>query len=821
MNPGRKPLKDLNRADEKTASWSLLLCLAFFFSGFCGLIYQIVWIRKFSLIFGSTISAMSIVISIFFFGLAAGSWIFGRRSVTSGYPVRLYGILELLVGAYALIFPAIMGAVEAGYSFLYPSLSSTPALLLLTRISLSLAVLILPTVLMGGTLPILTKHFVRTVSSAGGETGRLYGVNALGAAAGALFSGYVLLQNLGVNGTNTAAGVVNIVLGLVALAAGWRPNPGRLRPEPGGWVAPEQGKGTAERDSLVTLTVYCFAASGFVSMAYEIAWLRYLLFFFRDTIYLYTGIIALFITGIGAGSLLYRRVFRDIRAPVSLFGYLQLGIGLSTLVAMYIPIFWHQSILDAGERSGGIVLVLLSVMLVIPTLFMGATFPLVTRIISRELQTVGRQVGRAYALNTAGSILGSFAAGFIFLPFLGLQTTLYILFGMNMIIAAVLTAKGTRASRALAFIPLFLCVLFPAVFERAAGWHLPHTLVEKISRGEEILEVSEGVTGTAWTTKSPLGTKLWENRVIISRTGPGSFPVQGFIPLLIHRSIPRNILGLCFGGGVSAHAGILFPEVQQFDFVDISGKNIELALNHFPHNNRLKEDSRVRFFIDDAQNFIRYAKARYDLIFMDPNPPTLSFRCAVLYTREFYQRAKERLAEGGYFSQVLPLNHLSEKETLDVMRTFSSVFDHCLLWWNGMDPVMIGSNKEFALDLRQISDRLDRPIVQKYVKEYSGTVRYHVLGHFLSGLLLTTERFREVAGPGSLLTNDLTSLEFSTGRHIDASSAVRIEQHLSPWADIRAILRELHGADQYAEQMGVQRQYLMRLLFNMLGRHGQ
>ena len=467
-------------------------------------------------------------------------------------------------------------------------------------------------------------------------------------------------------------------------------------------------------------------------------------------------------------------------------------------------------------------LVLLFAMLIIPTILMGATFPVVTRIISRDLQTVGNQVGRAYALNTVGSILGSLAAGFLLLPVLGLQITLYVLFGMNMILAAILFAGGTRASARWILVPLSLCVLFPFCFERATGWHLPDLLVRKISKAEEVLEVTEGITGTAWTTKSPLfGAKLWENRIIISRTGPGSFPVQGFIPLLLHRSIPRNVLGLCFGGGVSAHAGILFPEVQQFDFVDISEKNVELALRHFPHNSALKDDSRVRFIIDDAHNFLKFTRTRYDLILMDPNPPTLSFRCATLYTREFYQQAKGRLAEGGYFSQVLPLNHMSEKETLDVMRTFSSVFDHCLLWWNGVDPVMIGSNREFALDLRQISSRLDRPAVQRYVREYSGTARYHLLGHFLSGLLLTTERFREAAAHGSVLTNDLTALEFSTGREIDASNALRIYRNLSPWADIRAVLTGFSDADQYAEQMAVQREYLMGLLYNMLRRHGQ
>jgi spermidine synthase len=792
----------------------LLLSLAFLLSGFCGLIYQTVWVRKFTLVFGATLPAMSAVIAIFFLGLALGSWIFGRVSITARNPVRLYAIFECVIGIYAFVFPLLLAGVESIYGVLYPSLSAQFAVLQTVRLSLAFMVLIVPTVLMGGTLPVLARHFVKELRRAGDEAGLLYGLNALGAALGCILSGYFLFQTIGINNTNTLTAVINLLVGFAALL---------ISRKTGAFGMDEVIRETDERvlagrwSGKVWLAVGCFAVSGFVSMAYELVWLRYLLFYFRDTAYLYSGIIAVFIIGIALGSFAYRWFLSTVARPFALFGLLQLGIGLFTALAIYLPIPWHQVFFDAAEASRGYLLALLFMFLIVPTILMGATFPTITRIITTDVRSVGHEVGKAYALNTAGSILGTLVVGFLFLPLLGLQVTLYVLFGANMLLAAILIAAEADW-KYWSPAPVAACLLLPLGLQYGLHGHLPDLLVKRISRGEQILEVKEGITGTTWATRSPFGMKLLENRVVISRTGPGSFPIQGYIPIVLAPRVPRSVLGLCFGGGVSSHAGTLFPEVEQFDFVDISKENIRIALNNFTHNRELKVDPRVRFVIDDAYNFVKYARNRYDLILMDPNPPTLSFRCAVLYTREFYELARARLTEEGYFSQVVPLDHMSEAEMMSVMRTFSSVFEHSILWWNGVDPVMIGSRRPFYFDLREINERLDRPSVRKYVAEHSAGARYHLMGYFLSGFLLNDDGFRRVAAGGRLLTTDLTPLEFSTGRAVTPASVERIQNNLSSWVDIGRVIADSQGMDQYVEQLEGQRAYLMRMLDSMVRR---
>ena len=798
--------------------WKLPLSIAYFLSGLCGLIYQVVWIRKFCLIFGSTVFAMSVVIAVFFGGLAIGSYLFGKISTSSRNPLRLYATLEVAIGLYALGFPWILGGIEKIYASIYPSIYENFTLIVLMRASISSVILLPPTVLMGGTLPILTKHFVRKLALVGQQTGLIYGLNTIGAALGSFLTGYLLLPTLGVSKTNVLAGLINLILGLAMLAISRQTELTDVsRVEDKTRKEPEKVEIEHQHSGIIPLTIACFGVSGFVSMAYEVIWPRYSLFFFRDTSYLYTGIITIFILGIGVGSLVCRLIINRIRSTIALFGFLQVGIGLSTILAIYLPIPWYQTICEAGEMSSGNVLLFLFILLIIPAIFMGATFPVVTEIITTKLHTVGRQVGRAYALNTVGCICGSLAAGFFFFPVIGLQATLYLLFGLNMIMATVLIAAERwpiRLRLFMAIIPFSLCVLFPVFLQYGFDYQLPELIVYKISNKEEVLEIDEGITGTTWAVRSMYSgaVMLLENRVIISRDNSASFLIQGYIPLLLTPKVPRNVLGLCFGGGLSYYAGRLFPEIEQFDFVDISKKNMDIAIRHFPENEGLKDDPRARFIVDDAYNFLKYSGNKYDLILMDPTPPTFSFRCATLYTREFYELARKRLSEGGYFAQVVPLKHMSYLESMSVMKTFASVFKNCLLWWNGFEPVMIGSNQEFHLNIREIRERLNRPLVQSSLKRISGEIEYNYLGHFLSGLLLTTEDFRKVAEIGTVYTNDLNRLEFSSGHYANnLDSVIRIYTHLSPWMEAKEIFFGM-DLEKYTQQLTARREYLMTIL---------
>jgi len=339
--------------------------------------------------------------------------------------------------------------------------------------------------------------------------------------------------------------------------------------------------------------------------------------------------------------------------------------------------------------------------------------------------------------------------------------------------------------------------------------------VDRISNYEEILEIKEGITGTSWATKSKTDdiVKLTENRVIFSKTNSASFVIQGFIPQLLVAQIPDKVLGLCFGGGLSYYSGRQFPEIKQFDFVDISKKNMDLALDYFPQNRGLKDDQRANFIVDDVYSFLKYTIKKYNLIIMDPNPPVLSYRCASLYTKEFYELAQKRLNNKGFFTQVLPLKHMSDMETVNVMKTFSSVFENCLMWWNGFEPVMIGSNQVFKFDTQEINRRIKRPQINKLLKKYSKEADYTRLSHFLSGLLLITEDFKKIAATGTIYTNDLNRLELSSFNNINVNNIIRIHENLTHWSEAEKIFYGISNLEKYAPQLSARREYLMKVLY--------
>ncbi len=763
----------------------ILLSTVYLLSGFCALLYQTIWIYRFNLVFGSTIFAVSVVISIFFGGIALGSHYFGKISTNITNPVRLYGLIEICIGIYSLFFQYIIDWFEKIYSGIYPHLSGNLLHVTFIRVIIAFLVLIIPTVLMGGTLPILLKHFARQMVNLGSRAGLIYGLNALGAALGSLLSGFILLRILGMTNTNFIAASINIAIGLLALIFSKQIKaPVSIHSQNDQYAA---GK-TCTNSTLTVnkIIVACFAISGFVSMSYEMVWLRYLVLFFNDTIYLYTGIITAFIFGIGIGSLVCGYMEHRIKQPIALLGIFQAGIGATTLIAIYSPLFLNDFFMNAGEKNHWYMLGLIFLILIPPTLLMGATFPLVTKIITPNILKVGYSAGRAYALNTLGSIAGTLLTPFIFFPLLGLQGTLYILFGTNMILAVILIKTDHEAAHPkLVLIPYTFLISFTLFFTLKSDYFLPDAVFHKnIKPTVKIIDIKEGAISTTWATISQNSTVwLLDNKTVIGKNLYSHLIPQGIIPLLIKPEIPKSVLGLAFGAGLSSYGSRLFPEVKHFDFVDISKENINVALKHFPENKGLQRNPRARFIIDDAYNFVKFSNSTYDLILIEATPPMYCYRSAILYSNGFYEFVKKRLSNNGYFSQVLPLGNLSKNETISIMKTFSSVFRYCLLWFNGHDCVMLGSNQEFALDLIKTYNRLKAPKIQSTLEKYS-KYHYNVIGNFLSGLLLTTNDFRNIAENGQIYTEDRSGLMFSSGQNITDKNIELIHDNLTSFEQI-------------------------------------
>jgi spermidine synthase len=451
--------------------------LFFFVSGACGLLYQVVWTRKLVLLFGTTSYAVSTVLSIFFLGLAVGSLWGGRLADRSARPLFLYGVFEILIGAWALAFILFVDQGEAiVVGVLRVATSSRPAGIGL-RAFLALAFLIVPVTLMGATLPLLAKFVGQERRVRGLRIGALYSINTFGAVAGCAFTGFVLIAALGYTRTTLLGAATNGVVGVLAVLLSRRPSAPAESNREEVAATGSSDEGGPMPPWLPGLVVAAFAVSGCCALALEVLWTRMLAIVFLGTTYAFTTMLASLLCGIAAGSA-FASGFVDRRHhPVALFGVVELLIGLSCLATLsvfeWLPGKLVQWQVDVGFEWARLVRVkfLLSfAALFVPTFLFGMTFPIVVRAVTASGSRLGRDVGRLYSANTFGGVVGAILGGFVLIPTLGTQNGIVvlglILFGLGVILVLTcptLRPVGVGSAAAIVPIPLGIAVW-------ASGW---------------------------------------------------------------------------------------------------------------------------------------------------------------------------------------------------------------------------------------------------------------------------------------------------------------------------------------------------------------
>jgi spermidine synthase len=433
----------------------------FFLSGACGLVYEVVWMRMLTLVFGATAFATSAILSSFFAGLALGSLYYGRIADRGRHhPLALYALLEAGIGVCAFVMPVVFAALSHVYVVLARGLDLGFYPLSVVRFALSFAVLLVPTTLMGGTLPVIVKYFTRRRDQVGWDVGRLYAVNTLGAVVGTVLAGFFLILFLGVREAAYAAGAVNLVIAVVVyglsrvvpfappeearahMPAEGMPGGGLpaapAEAEPSGAApgaagappAPPPASVRAVPAGAACLALWAVGISGFCALAFEVLWTRSLVFFLDNSTHAFTTMLTAFLLGIALGSALIARFIDGRRSPVALFGAIEVLIGVSALLA--IPLIAHSTpvmerLLGAQEGPWlhwqwiGLRFVTALTVMLLPTILMGMTVPLVVRICTRHLASVGTTLGRVYFVNTVGGVVGSIVAGFVLIPLLGVR----------------------------------------------------------------------------------------------------------------------------------------------------------------------------------------------------------------------------------------------------------------------------------------------------------------------------------------------------------------------------------------------------------------
>ncbi len=671
------------------AAFVLLLLLV---SGAVALVYQSLWTRQLSLILGSTTYAIGTVLAAFMAGLGVGAFVLGRRADRVPRPLRLYALLEVAIGVCGLLSPVLLAQGNGLYALCYGQLHGHPALLTLARFLIGFLFVAVPAFLMGGTLPVATRHLVRQAGGLGRSLGRLYALNTLGAAIGVVALPFVLLPSLGVRATLLACGVTNIAIGLVAwgIAGRGAPVPGAAVPAPGA---------SATGSPMPSGLLVAFFLSGFVALALESVWNRFFAMYFGSSIYSYAVILALYLGGIVAGGFAFtlceRRGFDPRRVFVVCLVLLIVDLAL-TVPVMNRVLYLQLVVLDRlglGFATFHLANTVAAVLIILPpTVLFGISFPAVATAASRGIERLGGELGFVYLVNTAGTTLGALATSFVLIPGIGVRGTLDLLALVTA--AAVACAAGRRwwrrryawlqgaALLGLACVP----VLLPAW-----DYRLMHTpinkepgLVLKLWRAGKlaeslatinVLEVRDGLDATVSVADygSAMRALLVNGKADASNRDAFSQAMLGHLPLLL-RPAARDVLVVGFGAGVTLAATVVHPAAR-IDLVEISVDVLDLGDRHFRslHHDALR-DPRVTSYIEDGRNFIAFHPTRtYDVIISQPSNPWMT-GVANLFTDDFFAAVRRRLRPGGILAQWFQYYSMSPDDVWTLIATLRHRF---------------------------------------------------------------------------------------------------------------------------------------------------
>jgi spermidine synthase len=771
--------------------WSVVIFLLFFLSGLTSLIYEVIWVRKFGLVFGVSTYAVSTVLAAFFAGLAIGSYLAGRIiDRTRLHPLAVYGGMEGAVGVYALLLPLFLGLVEATYPAVYTSIGESFSLFTLFRFVVCFAVLVLPTTLMGATLPVLSKLMVDRESVLGLSVGRLYAVNTFGAVAGSASAGFLLIPALGVPKTTLVAALGNFFLATCALLLSRRPAfRGAAAPAALPITAPAGRVGRAER---IVLTL-AFTA-GLAALALEVVWTRSLILILGSTTYAFSTMLTAVLVGIALGSAVLAPYADRMRNRAALVAGLLFTGGFCALlgpaVINRLPfVFLRLSDWAAGVWSLVIAaqFVICFLLVFVPTFLSGASFPILVRMYSRGAAQVGRTVADVYAMNTLGGIVGSLVGGFVLVKFLGLQPALTVAALFLMLVGGPLAvslarpwpraARGGTATAMVAAV-VVLAFLHPRFETKLlfAGWG-PFAGGYYVSRAagstvdvtdrhmQKLLYHKEGVTASVDVLETGSGERIISvNAQPVATTylyDMRALKMLGHLPALLHPD-PKQVLIIGLGAGVSSGIIASYPSVEHVTVVELSEEVPGGAAKFADWNHDVLHNPKVKLIINDGANYVKATRKQYDIISSDPIHPFISGN-GILYSYEHWRICKDRLKEGGVLAQWLPLYQLSPTDFATVIRTFVDVFPNATMWFSGIDTVLIGTKgNELKIDLRNLGERMTAPAVMGDLLSMGVQKPADILSWFVAG----PEQLDAMGGDAPVNRVEYPVLEFTAPRAI-------------------------------------------------------
>ena len=788
---GTKAIEECHaRGSTPPRFWVLLF---FFVSGATGLIYEVVWTRLLTLVMGNTHYSISTVLTAFMGGLALGSYAGGKVIDKRFNPLAAYAFLEAGIGLYCLIIPSLIDFAFPIFKWVYLNWGDSYTQASIIRFIICVAILIVPATFMGATLPVLSKFVSRGEAHIGKDVGTLYSINTFGAVFGAWASAFIFMRLWGVQSTIWMTALLNLAISAVIFLV--------FKPPLKGFNSKELENPLPPLDRRGKLILLSFGFSGMIALVYQVAWNRILSLLLGSSVYAFSLILTVFILGLALGTASFSRLLSRFDDLMKVYGITQITIGVVSL--LIIPLFgtipfinrwiyenWGLEFEFIQITNFGIIFALLF----IPTFFMGAQFPLVIKLMAKKMETLGREVGRIYACNTVGTIVGSFLAGFILIPVLGMQFTLMSGVLLNVLLGVAILTLGSQLNFNVKIYVLPVVLMFCILAAKSIGpWDtsvissgsfMPYRIAdlkEAELKKNKILFFKEGMHTTVTTELSVSGNiflrvngKTDASLALDMRTQL----LSGYLPMLFHPD-PKSALVIGQGSGITLGAVEQFP-VDEITLVEISPAVIEGSRFFDPFNHHALDDKRVTVKLEDGRNHIALSDKTYDVIVSEPSNPWIS-GVGALFTVNFFELLKKRLNPGGLVCIWVHTN-LSPEDFKSIIHSFSKEFPFVSMWESiaGDDYLLIGSENEYGLSYEK---------AQQYFSDETVGRDLHRIGidntpDLLSLMIMSREKLLEFSASAPLHTDDNSLLEFNAPKYVYKDDRAVLVRQLTPFIEL-------------------------------------
>lgn len=742
---------------------SYWICSLFFFSGLSALIYEIAWLRILSWSLGNTSDATMCVLAAFLGGLAAGALIGGRiadRLQSNLLP--FYSRIEICIAITAVAVSLLALQMPFLFSAISHALPFKDTVLPIARFIMCACILLIPTALMGATMPILTR-FLALYNGPSTSFARLYSANTLGAVTGSLAACFLGFPYLGVMGTIYLAAAINLAIGCLAFLFS---------------IANKSLAVTKDREDERDIDVIhavqsskssdllflCLlsALSGFSALSYEILWTRLLRFYCVSTTYAFTIMTSSVILGLGLGSIIYEKCLAEKKTPKQQLTSLAFTQCIAALLAtaslVFMPLaslFVHTTSSSGAENNLLALLLIGLIFIVPPATVIGITFPIIGGL-AVSFKQIGSGIGFVYGANTLGCVLGAIIVGFIVQHGVSSFSAFQVTIIFTALIATFALLKSVGFAKPLS---LAICSAPLVVFLGLVPW-IPDPLQRCfLEKKQPILSYGEDATGIVMVLERGDFRELRTGSSAVSSTAMPAkryMRLMGALPSLLHKN-PQEALVICFGTGTTADAVAASTSVKHLDIVELSSEVLKNAPLFANANNNVLANKKVSTFVNDGRNFLLFSRSKYDIMSFEP-PPQTEAGIVNLYSREFYQLTKDHLKPGGIVCQWVPIFYEGTDIWKMMVRSARDVFPNVSIWLpNNGEAMLIASMEPIKIDAQEMQTKMDAsPDLKKALSEVGFADPYAILSTFILG----GRRLDNYLGGLPPITDDRLQMEF-------------------------------------------------------------